>query len=237
MSKGLFILGTDTDVGKSVVTAGLVYLLRKAGYEATSFKAVQSGGIEEDGKLLAQDTQLVKDVAKLKEKQELMTPYCFKPPVSPHLAARLENIKISREKILNSYQQLTDKYEYIVAEGAGGLVVPIINNDYFIYDLIKDLDLPVLIVGRASVGTINHTTLTVKYAQQLGLKIRGIILNRYTDQVHEQDNIETIKNTTDQEIITVINDLEGFDPENSNYQSLRTEFESKLKIDRLLNLF
>lgn len=237
MSKGIFIVGTDTDVGKSVVTAGLVYMLRKAGYNACSFKAVQSGGVFKQGRLISEDTHLVQKICDLKENQELMNPYCLETPVSPHLAARLEKVTIQREHLLEAYQRLAEKYDYIVAEGAGGLVVPLIENDYMIYDLIRDLNLPVLIIGRAKVGTINHTTLTVEFAKKLGLDLRGIILNRYTDTFYEQDNIQTIENLTGKQVITVIHELNNFDHTGDDFQALKTEFENQLSIEQILSLF
>ena len=111
MSKGVFIIGTDTDVGKTIVTAGLVHVLRKSGINACTFKGVLSGGVYEDGRLVPGDVKLVKDVCNIDEEYELMNPYCFETPVSPHLAARLEKVEISREKILDTYRKLGEKYE------------------------------------------------------------------------------------------------------------------------------
>lgn len=231
MSKGVFIIGTDTDVGKTIITAGLVHALRKNGINACPFKAVLSGGIQENGRLIPGDVKLVKEMCGIDEEYELMNPYCLETPVSPHLAARLEGVEISREKILDAYRRLTEKYEYIVAEGAGGLIVPIIDNSYFIYDLIKDLNLPVIIVARAAVGTINHTALTVKFAESIGLDVKGIIINRYTDEIHVNDNIETIKNITNKEIIAVIDDIEDF--ESDDFKGLKDEFEMKIDINKI----
>ncbi|KGG80128.1 hypothetical protein Y919_07915 [Caloranaerobacter azorensis H53214] len=237
MSRGLFVIGTDTDVGKSVVTAGLVYILRKNGINTCSFKAVQSGGIIENNRLVSGDTMLVKKVCNLEEDEHLMNPYCLSMPVSPHLAAKIEGIEINKRKILDTYRKLSQKYEYIIAEGSGGIVVPIIENKYFIYDLIKDLNLPIIIVSRADVGTINHTVLTVRFAESIGLDIKGIIINRYTDKIHERDNIETIKNITKKEILAVIDEIEDFDYNSNNFESLKSEFEKKIDADRILNLF
>ncbi|QIB27736.1 dethiobiotin synthase [Caloranaerobacter azorensis] len=237
MSRGLFVIGTDTDVGKSVVTAGLVYILRKNGINACSFKAVQSGGIIENNRLISGDTMLVKKVCNLEEDEHLMNPYCLSMPVSPHLAAKIEGIEINKRKILDTYRKLSQKYEYIIAEGSGGIVVPIIENKYFIYDLIKDLSLPIIIVSRADVGTINHTVLTVRFAESIGLDIKGIIINRYTGKIHERDNIETIKNITKKEILAVIDEIKDFDYNSNNFESLKSEFEKKIDADRILNLF
>lgn len=232
MSKGVFIIGTDTDVGKTIITAGLVHVLRKSGIDACCFKAVLSGGTEENGRLIPGDVKLVKEVCNIDEEYQLMNPYCLKASVSPHLAARLEHLEISREKILDTYRRLSEKYEYIVAEGAGGLVVPIIDNSYFIYDLIKDLNLPVIIVARAAVGTINHTALTLKFAESIGLDVRGIIINRYTDEVHVNDNIETIKKITNKDIIAVIDDIKDF--ESKDFKGLKDEFEKKIDIKKIV---
>ncbi|WP_432405178.1 dethiobiotin synthase [Wukongibacter sp. M2B1] len=232
MSKGVFIIGTDTEVGKTIVTAGLVHVLRKSGINACTFKGVLSGGTYENGKLVPGDVKLVKDICNIGEEYELMNPYCFKTPVSPHLAARLEEIEISREKILDRYRELEEKYQFIVAEGAGGLIVPIIDTSYFIYDLIRDLDLPVIVVARAAVGTINHTALTVKFAESVGLNIKGIIINRYADEVHINDNIETIKKITNKEILAVIDDLKDFKSE--DFKNLKVEFERKIDIEKIV---
>lgn len=232
LNRGVFITGTDTDVGKTIVTAGLVHVLRLNGIDSCSFKAVLSGGIEENGSLIPGDTKLVKEVCNIDEEYGLMNPYCLKTPVSPHLAARLEGVEIHRERILDSYKRLSEKYEFIVAEGAGGIIVPIIGRNYFVYDLIKDLELPVIIVGRAGVGTINHTVLTVKFAEGLGLDVKGIIINRATDEVHVKDNIETIKDITKKEILAVIDDLKDFQSE--NFKALKLEFQKKIDLDKII---
>jgi len=232
LNRGVFIVGTDTDVGKTVITAGIVHVLRKNGINACSFKAVQSGGIEENSRLISGDTKLVKEVCNIDEEYELMNPYCLKTSVSPHLAARLEKVDINRQNILDTYARLSEKYEFIVAEGAGGIIVPIIERRYFIYDLIRDLNLPVIITARADVGTINHTALTVKFAESIGLDIKGIIINRYTNEIHVEDNIETIKEITNKDIIGVIDDLNNYDE--NNYKALKTEFEKKIDIRRII---
>lgn len=232
MNRGVFIVGTDTDVGKTLITAGLVHVLRKKGINACSFKAVQSGGIEENGRLISGDTKLVKEVCNIDEGYELMNPYCLKTPVSPHLAARLEKINIDRQTILDTYVKMSEKYEFIVAEGAGGIIVPIIERRYFVYDLIKDLNLPVIIIAKADIGTINHTALTVKFAQSIGLDIKGIIINRYTNEIHVNDNIETIKKITNKDIIGVIDDLNNCDKD--DYKALKAEFEKKIDINRII---
>lgn len=235
MSKGIFIIGTDTDVGKTFVTAGITYALRKNCYNACSFKSVQSGGILEENKIISGDTQFVKNICEIDEDYNIMNPYCLKEAVSPHLAAKMEGVSIKVDKIIDSYKNLEKKYDYIIAEGSGGIVVPIIDNKYFIYDLIKDLNLPVVIVAGSGVGTINHTILTVNFAKEKGLDIKGIIINGYTKKFYEDDNIETIKNITGLEIISVINKVD-LDQDDS-IEAVKNEYERSLMINQLLKIF
>lgn len=233
MNKGVFIVGTDTEVGKTVVTAGLIHILRQQGVNACSFKAVQSGGKWENGQLLDGDTLWVKKVCGIEEDYNLMNPYPLQPEVSPHLAARLEGKTIEPAKILQAYNTLQEKYDFIVAEGAGGLITPIVDNDYFIYNLIQDLKLPVIIVSRAGLGAINHSILTLNYLQKLAIPVKGIIVNNYSGQMHEKDNIECIANISGQKIIGVINHLDNLDSD-PDYLNLKHEFSEKINIENII---
>ncbi|RKD21594.1 dethiobiotin synthase [Caminicella sporogenes] len=236
MAKGLFVIGTDTDVGKTFITAGIVYILRKNNYNAVSFKPVQSGGIICNSKLVSGDIEFIKRVAGLKEEYCSMNSYCLKEAVSPHIAAERENINIDVYRIIDDYQKLKDKYDFIIVEGAGGVIVPLIRNKYYIYDLIKDLNIPVVIVARAGVGTINHTVLTVNYIKSLGINVKGIIINNYSGNFYEDDNIEVIKKITKVDVVGVVNklDLKGNEDDISK---IRQEFEKSLKIQDILNMF
>lgn len=236
MAKGIFIIGTDTDVGKSVITAGLVYLLRRHGYNGVSYKAVQSGGIEEDGRLISADAQFVNKVASIGENLETINGYCLKTPVSPHLAAQLEGVKLEKSVILKKYQWLCGEYDYVIAEGSGGLIVPLIDEGYMVYDFAKDLDLPVLVVSRTGVGTINHTMLTVKYAQAAGLKVKGIIMNGYKGSAAEEDNVKMVQKLTGLPVVAVIDRLEDVDVEKGTFGKLKEEFERKIDIQVLLEM-
>lgn len=232
MGKGIFILGSDTDVGKTFVSSGITYILRKNGYNACGYKCIQSGGIKEDGKLISGDIKFLKDVTDINEDYENMNPYSLEPEVSPHLAAEIEKVYIDKEVIIDGYKKIGDKYNYIIAEGSGGLVVPIIRNEYYIYDLIKDLDLPVILVTRANVGTINHTTLTVEFARKHNIDIKGIIINNYSNKYYEDDNIRVIEDITGIPILSVINKLDTKDVE-----EIRKEYERSIDIDKIIKVF
>ncbi|MBM7871512.1 dethiobiotin synthetase [Clostridium pascui] len=214
MAKGVFIVGTDTDVGKTVVTAGLMHVLRSNGYKATYFKAALSGALEIGNKLIPGDTKLVSEVSKLEEAYENITPYVYKTAVSPHLAAKLENNPMDLDIVRKKYTYLKEKYDFIIAEGSGGIVCPLIDHErglYSLENLIKDLNMSVIVVARAGLGTINHTVITVKYIENLGIKIKGIIVNNYKDNFLCDDNIEMIEKLTKVPIIGKLKSIENLE--------------------------
>ena len=234
MSKGIFITGTDTDVGKTVVTAGLLYLLRLHKYNATYFKAALSGAIEKNGNLIPGDTSFVSKVAGLNENFKNVTPYVYKTAVSPHLAAHIENRPMDIEKVKEKYGYLKEKYDYVVAEGSGGIICPLIDNGdklYHLEDLIKDLKMNVIVVAKAGLGTINHTVLTVKYIKNLGIKVKGLIINGYEDNLMCNDNIQMIKRLTKVPILGIIDKI----PDIENTDNIRRIFKESVKIEDLLN--
>ncbi|MCB2292834.1 dethiobiotin synthase [Clostridium algoriphilum] len=234
MAKGVFIVGTDTDVGKTVVTAGIMHLLRSNGYNATYFKAALSGAFEVDNEIIPGDTKLVCDVSNLEEAYENITPYVYRASVSPHLAAKLENNPIQIEIIKEKYEYLKKKYDYIIAEGSGGIVCPLIDDErglYTLENLIKDLNMSVIIVARAGVGTINHTVLTVKYIESLGINIKGIIINNYSESIICDDNIQMIEKLTKVPIIGKLRQIKNL--KDNMLQAIRINAEKDFSIKTL----
>lgn len=159
-----FVTGTDTDVGKTLVSATLTYGL-KAGY----WKPIQSGNQPPT------DTQWVQEVTQLPKHHFFPEQYVLKHPLAPTVSASLEGVSISLDKL-----QLPDKgsLPHLVVEGAGGIMVPI-NEQHYIIDLIKKWQLPVLIVARSGLGTINHTLLTINELKREKIPIIGVILNGF----------------------------------------------------------
>jgi dethiobiotin synthetase/malonyl-CoA O-methyltransferase len=180
---GIFVTGTDTGIGKTIVSASLVCAFRKrekVGY----WKPVQTG-IEEDD-----DTETVRRLANCSEDEIFDLGFRLEKPVSPHLSARLANVEITVEKILSFVK--ADERFWIV-EGAGGVLVPL-NENALVIDLIKALNLPVLIVARSGLGTINHTLLTLEALRNRGLEIFGVIMNGSRDD-ENRDAIEQFGKT------------------------------------------
>ncbi|MEK7448481.1 MAG: dethiobiotin synthase [Planctomycetota bacterium] len=183
-----FITGTDTGVGKTVVTAGLARAWLAEGYNVGVMKPIATGGKPYKCKmqnsvsriphsqLLSPDVKFLIKATGLKDPINLINPICLKQPLAPNLAAKLSRRKINLNKIWSAYRELKKRHEILLVEGIGGLMVPIKDN-YFVADLVKEMDLPLIIVIRPSLGTINHTLLTIQYARARGLKIKGFIVN------------------------------------------------------------
>ena len=166
--KGIFVTGTDTDVGKTVIAAGLTAALRRRGVGAVYFKPMQSGCPEEAGELVPTDARFARELAGLDEPLRLLTPIALRLPLAPGVAAAREGVAVDLERIAAAIWELSRRYEFFVVEGAGGLYVPLIGNDFLVLDLVRWLKLPLLVVARAGLGTINHTALTVMAARQAG---------------------------------------------------------------------
>jgi dethiobiotin synthetase len=170
MSRGIFVTGTDTGVGKTYVVAAILAELRQGGVKAAAYKPISCG---EGGRA---DARIYWELMDREQPLDLLNPVYLKHPLAPSVAAKLEHHRIDLAKIRRAYSQLTTHYSLVLVEGAGGLLVPIKRN-YFVADLAKELRLPLLIVSRLGLGTINHSLLTVRQAQAMGLKVKGIVLN------------------------------------------------------------
>jgi len=180
--RSVFVTGTDTGVGKTVVAGGLAGGLASMGYSVGVMKPVATGGILINGEITSSDLLFLQAAignTALDEKA-LSMPYCLKTPAAPAIAAEIEGIEIIPEKIIEAYSILSSRHEIMVVEGIGGLLVPITYN-YLVVDLVIDLQLPLLIVTSSRLGTINHTLLTIQCAQSYGLSIAGIIINMLPD--------------------------------------------------------
>jgi dethiobiotin synthetase len=187
--RGLFVTGTDTGVGKSVVAASVCAALAAGGERVAAFKPVVTGLDDEPGEL-GHDHELLASAASAGQSPDEVAPYRFGPPVSPHLAAELAGERIEPAQLLEAARA----HELLVAEGVGGLLVPI-TTGYLVRDLAIDLELPVLVAARTGLGTINHTLLTVEAARTAGLTVAGVVMTPWPDEPVkiERSNRETIE--------------------------------------------
>lgn len=202
LKTGYFIIGTDTDIGKTYVSSLIFKSLKN--YNIGYYKPLQTGCYFENEKLVPLDPRFLCNFAEITLKPE-MTTYLFKTPVSPHLASELENIPISMDSIFKQWNTLKSKYSTTFIEAAGGVYVPIIRNKYFMFDFIKDLNLPVILVCSTKIGAINHTMLTLSFLKEKQIAIQGIIFNNYTNEFYEDDNIRVVLEASEISNYLIIN--------------------------------
>lgn len=192
MSKGLFITGTGTDVGKTYVTGLIVKKLIENDKKAAYYKAAMSGNIRNsEGKIIPGDAMCVVNASGTKQDVDSMCPYIYETAVSPHLASRLEGNPVRLDTVMSGYSRLGSDYEYITVEGSGGILCPI-NFDgdkIWLEDVIKAMDIPCIIVADAGLGTINSVVLTYEYMKQKNIECGGIIFNNYRKgDICQEDN-------------------------------------------------
>ena len=219
MSKGYFVTATGTDVGKTFITALLVKKWRDSCIDAGYYKAALSGAELRDGKWVAGDADYVKRIANLPDTQEQLVSYVYKEAVSPHLAARKEGDPVELAKVKADFDAACVRHEFVFAEGSGGIICPIrydvdescgasgASQKIFLADIMKTLNLPLLIVTTAALGSINACVLTVEYARSCGLDVRGLIVNRYGFSGNlemEDDNIRMMQDLTGLEILAKV---------------------------------
>lgn len=208
MYKGIFVTATGTDVGKTYVTGLIVKKLCEAGFKAGYYKAALSGAEKVGDKLIPGDVRDVKERAGLKATTEEMVSYVYENAVSPHLAAQIEGNPVELEKIIADYLRQAAQYEFLTVEGSGGIVCPIRldeEKEIWLEDIIKALELETLVVADAGLGTINQVVLTTTYIKSHGMKVKGIILNRYhKGNQMEEDNLRLIEKVTGIPVIATV---------------------------------
>ncbi|MGE5197599.1 MAG: dethiobiotin synthase [Deltaproteobacteria bacterium] len=175
--RGIFIAGTDTGAGKTVVTGCLARYLAESGYSVITQKWIQTGcgsGIPED--IQTHLNIMGRDIKRIEKYFPYVAPYKFKEASSPHLAAQLENKIIDAHKIVRSFKALSCIFDFVLAEGIGGLLVPF-SRRHLVIDIAKELDLPVLLVVNNKLGAINHALLTIEALKSRKMKLLGLVFN------------------------------------------------------------
>ena len=168
MNKGIFVTGTDTGVGKTLVACGIASLLKSWGAKVGVMKPVATGS--------RKDAFQLRKAAGMKEELDLVNPQFFKAPLAPTVAASMERRDVDLEAVYRAYWYLQKHYDVLVVEGIGGVKVPLGESTYGV-DLIEALRLPALVVGRTTLGTLNHTLLTIDALEQKRAPVAGILLN------------------------------------------------------------
>lgn len=176
MAKGLFITATDTGVGKTVVAGALIRGLKAEGRRVCGMKPVESGCRREGEELIPADGTFLREVSGVSEPVEQITPCRLEHPLAPMVAAEMESRKIDAVKLEGAIERLAGRYEVLVVEGIGGLLVPI-TRDYSVLDMARAAGFPLVVVASPALGTISHTLLTVNHALGEGLAVAGVIIN------------------------------------------------------------
>ena len=176
-ARGLFITGTDTGVGKTVVTAAILAWLRHQGLKTGVMKPLETGVDGECSSAANSDALFLMECGDIQDDLSEVCPIRLKPAASPYQAALIENRTLEPETIVAAYRTLSEQYDWMLVEGIGGVHVPI-TRDYRVVDLMRDLGLPAVVVTRYQLGTLNHTLLTLDALQQNGIPVKGIVFNR-----------------------------------------------------------
>lgn len=206
MAKTIFITATGTDIGKTYVSGLIAKHIKDKGLNIGYYKAALSGSND----IKDSDAWYVKQQADLLDSYDEMVSYTYKHAYSPHLAAQIEGNPPDIKIIKNAYKDISKKHDYMIVEGSGGIICPIrydSNQKIFLEDIIKELNIPSLIIADAGLGTINSTVLTIEYMRSKNLKINGVILNRFemSNKMHD-DNRKMIEEMTGVKIIGVVID-------------------------------
>jgi dethiobiotin synthetase len=182
-----FVTGTDTDVGKTCVSAAIAKHLRDNGVDVGVMKPFASG-YKETANSVSEDVKILMKYSGAKDPVDLVNPYYFEIPTSPYDACKQLNLEIDISKVIESYKQLTSVHDVVVVEGIGGIMTPISKN-YFVSNLISDLQLSSIIVSGSKIGTVNHLMLTYEHARQKKLNLKGFLVNQNVSDGYELSNL------------------------------------------------
>lgn len=204
--KAIFVTGTDTGVGKTIICGCLASFLSKKGYKVIPQKWVHTGVGELPYDILIHLRMLGKSREEVEEFLPHMAPYSFPLPASPHLAAESAGKKIEPDTIEASFEYLSERFDFIVVEGVGGLMVPL-RRDWLLVDLLEKLNLPTIVVARNVLGAINHTLLTIEALRSHRIRVLGVIFNNLAEDQKEEilkDNPQVVGEISRVEVLGVM---------------------------------
>ena len=206
-----FVTGTDTEIGKTLVSSALVHMQAERGWRVAAMKPVAAGAEWRDGRWCNEDADALAACVSVKLHQEITTPYLFQAPAAPHIAASLESKVIDGQHLLNCFKQVKAQADAVVVEGVGGFRVPL-NNSYDTADMAKDLGLPVVLVVGMRLGCISQALLTAEAITARGLSLMGWVANTVDPQMlYPQENIDAIAQRINAPLLASIPRLEVAD--------------------------
>jgi dethiobiotin synthetase len=198
--RGIFVTGTDTGVGKTVITGLLAAAFRARGINAGVMKPIATGAVDTPDGPISADAVFLKKLSGVDDRLGEINPVLLRAPISPDAAAQLEGKRIEPARIMAAFRHLQQRHEMLLVEGAGGILTPIVER-YLMRDLAREMELPVLVVARIGLGTINHTALTIEALHAARLRVLGIVIGNAPSRLSPgerlaQSSIEAITQST-----------------------------------------
>jgi len=218
--KPLFITATDTDIGKTYVSAGLAYALKKSGINVGIMKPFACGVKQKIG-FSSNDLTILTNAAMVDDAEDIINPFFFPIPASPYTAAKNLGVKIDVEHVMECFRKLDQIHDIMLVEGIGGIMTPILK-EYAIIDLIKDLMAKTIIVTSSKIGTVNHTVLTCNMCKKMNIPIKGLIINNFDSTGYPISELERdLSALTDLPVLCSLPHMKKFNL--SNYSALIQE--------------
>ncbi len=191
--RGYFVTGTDTEIGKTVVSAALIRALNRGGYRTVGMKPVASGSLKTAEGLRNDDALSLMRAASIKCRYELINPYAFEPPIAPHIAAAEAGVSIHFERIRERFDELAASADAIVVEGVGGWLAPL-DDERFVAELARAIQLPVVLVVGMRLGCLNHALLTAESMRRSGIACAGWVANELDGSMERLDeNVQALR--------------------------------------------
>lgn len=226
--KSYFITGTDTDVGKTLVTAGLSRAISNRGVDVGVMKPFAAAELQSSN-FQSEDTEILAKASRVQDPEDLLNPEFFPIPASPYTASQNLDMDVNVGNVLEKFQALTKLHKLMLVEGMGGIMTPILQ-DYFVAHLIQDMKLESIIVTRSKIGTVNHTLLTCKICEFFKLPVRGIIINNYDTEGYPSKELKRdLENLTGFDVLGIIPRLDSTDVD-----TVCTTMEEKIDITKLI---
>jgi dethiobiotin synthetase len=202
--RGFFITGTDTGVGKTLVACALLHAFARGGTRVVGMKPVAAGAAWENGVLVNEDVAALRAASTVEAPLPLVNPYCFEPPIAPHIAARLAGVEIDVARLATSFDALSAMADCVIVEGAGGFMIPLGPN-VDSAQLAAALGLPVVLVVGIRLGCLNHALLTRDAIARVGLQLAGWVANHIDpDMLRKDENVEALRERLDAPLLARI---------------------------------
>ena len=201
---GFFITGTDTAVGKTLVACALLHALGHSGLRVIGMKPIAAGAVREKGALVNEDVTSLRAASNVEAPLPLVNPYCFEPPIAPHVAARLAGVRIELAHVTEAFQALAARADCVIVEGAGGFMIPLGPN-IDSAQLARELGLPVVLVVGMRLGCLNHALLTREAIGRAGLLLAGWVANHIDpDMLYPDENVDALRERLDAPLLARI---------------------------------